>query len=225
MIDLRLGAEDGLALAAELGPDLPVFLLAQKGFRLQDVAQKTANVVGSVSKPIRRSALWEALRARFTAAEKPAVSPASETATRPGDAMPLRILLAEDNVINQKVAIRLLDQLGYRADIANNGQEAVDAATNSAYDLVFMDIQMPLLDGLEATEKIRALEERLGSARARHSVIIALTANAVLGDRERCLQAGMDDYLPKPVRPHSLREMVDEMGDENFGSTCRAARN
>jgi CheY-like chemotaxis protein len=116
------------------------------------------------------------------------------------------------------VAIRLLDQQGYRADIANNGQEAVDSATNCAYDVVFMDIQMPLLDGLAATKKIRELEAWLGPARARPSVIIALTANAELGDRERRLSSGMDDYLPKPVRPNSLRAMLEKWGSKIVSS-------
>jgi signal transduction histidine kinase/BarA-like signal transduction histidine kinase len=169
LVDLQLGGEDGLTLARQMLTNeatktLPVFLLAPKGFRLNDLPSRPANVVAAVSKPIRRSALWEALCPAFAAATQPAESASPETTTALGESTPLRILLAEDNVINQKVAIRLLDQQGYRADIANNGQEAVDSATNCAYDVVFMDIQMPLLDGLAATKKIRELEARLGPA-------------------------------------------------------------
>jgi CheY-like chemotaxis protein len=166
-VDLQLGGEDGLTLARQMLTNeatktLPVFLLAPKGFRLNDLPSRPANVVAAVSKPIRRSALWEALCPAFAAATQPAESASPETTTALGESTPLRILLAEDNVINQKVAIRLLDQQGYRADIANNGQEAVDSATNCAYDVVFMDIQMPLLDGLAATKKIRELAARPG---------------------------------------------------------------
>tara|TARA_Y100001934_G_scaffold264340_1_gene341158 strand:+ start:3804 stop:6218 length:2415 start_codon:yes stop_codon:yes gene_type:complete len=233
LIDVQLGEEDGLELAREIakmdsGKNLPLFLLTPKGFRLQDVANRPEHLGASISKPIRRSALWEATRARFSDVKRPAIEPSSDDKRRLAESTPLRILLVEDNVINQKVAIRLLDQLGYRADIANNGQEAVDAATNASYDLVFMDIQMPLLDGMEATVKIRELEQRLGSARARPAVIIALTANAVFGDRERCLDCGMDDYLPKPVRPNSLKVMIEKWGpkivsDSGTGAETKTA--
>jgi CheY-like chemotaxis protein len=107
---------------------------------------------------------------------------------------PLQILLAEDNVINQKVALRLLGRLGYSVDVANNGLEAIAMLRSRTYDLVFMDIQMPVMDGFEATAKI--LEEWNFALRPR---IVAITANAMPKDREQCLAAGMDDYLSKPI--------------------------
>ena len=108
---------------------------------------------------------------------------------------PLRILLAEDNVVNQKLALRLLQQMGYRADLASNGIEAVESVERQAYDVVLMDVQMPEMDGLEATRRITARWPP--DARPR---IVAMTANAMQGDREMCLAAGMDDYLTKPIR-------------------------
>src|SRR6185295_4143128 len=115
----------------------------------------------------------------------------------PGQAVrhPLRILLAEDNTVNQKLAIRLLQQMGYRADLASNGIEAVESVKRQAYDVVLMDVQMPELDGLDAARQICALLEAPQRPR-----IVAMTANAMQGDREMCIDAGMDDYLTKPIR-------------------------
>jgi len=116
---------------------------------------------------------------------------------------PLRILLAEDNVVNQKLALRLLQQMGYRADLASNGLEAVESIARQTYDVVLMDVQMPELDGLEATRRITARWP--GAQRPR---IVAMTANAMAGDREACLEAGMDDYITKPIRVEQLIEAL-----------------
>ncbi|HYN60420.1 MAG TPA: response regulator, partial [Rubrivivax sp.] len=113
---------------------------------------------------------------------------------------PLRILLAEDNVVNQKLAMRLLQQMGYRADVASNGIEAIECIARQPYDLVLMDVQMPEMDGLEATRRIVA---RWSDA-AQRPRIVAMTANAMQGDREECLAAGMDDYVTKPIRVDAL---------------------
>jgi signal transduction histidine kinase/HPt (histidine-containing phosphotransfer) domain-containing protein len=212
LVDLRQGDGNGLDLLRSLSPVPRIVLLTPKGFRLRDASGLPANVTGAVSKPVRRASLWAALAAAFAPRSDPAKQAPSQS-TPLAEQLPLRFLLAEDNLINQKVALRLLDQHGYTADVANNGQEAVDAVSRSAYDLILMDVQMPLLDGLGATQKIRELEERLGPARAKPAIIIALTANAVSGDREKCLAAGMDDYLAKPVRPHSLKEMIENWGE------------
>ncbi len=112
---------------------------------------------------------------------------------------PLRILLAEDNLVNQKLALRLLQQMGYRADLASNGIEAIQCVERQAYDVVLMDVQMPEMDGLEAARRIVA--KRQPDERPR---IVAMTANAMAGDRELCLAAGMDDYITKPIRVEQL---------------------
>jgi len=112
---------------------------------------------------------------------------------------PLRILLAEDNVVNQKLALRLLQQMGYRADLASNGIEAIECVARQIYDLVLMDVQMPEMDGLQAAQEICRRWPADGRPR-----IVAMTANAMQGDREACLAAGMDDYVTKPIRVDAL---------------------
>ena len=131
------------------------------------------------------------------------VTPAPESAPSPVEA---RILLAEDNLVNQKIALRLLEKAGLSADLAKNGREAVDAVRKSNYDLILMDCQMPEMDGFEATSAIRKLEE----ATRRHTPIVALTANAMTGDRERCLDCGMDDYVSKPFDVKALQRLITQ---------------
>ena len=116
---------------------------------------------------------------------------------------PLRILLAEDNVVNQKLALRLLQQMGYRADLASNGVEAIESVERQTYDVVLMDVQMPEMDGLEASRRITA-----ALPDGRRPRIVAMTANAMQGDREMCLAAGMDDYIAKPIRVDELVEAL-----------------
>jgi two-component system sensor histidine kinase/response regulator len=116
----------------------------------------------------------------------------------------IRILIAEDNLINQKLVLQLLKRQGHQVDVAANGEEAVELFRRSPYPLVLMDAQMPEMDGYEATRVIRSLER--GEQRA---IIIALTANVMSGDRDRCLEAGMDDYLPKPIQAHEFYDSIN----------------
>ena len=115
-----------------------------------------------------------------------------------------RILLAEDNSINQKLAVALLQKAGYSVDVVDDGQQAFEKAITGVYNAILMDVQMPELDGIEATRKIRNWESRLGQ----HIPIIAMTAHAMKGDRERCLEAGRDDYVSKPIESHILRNVL-----------------
>ena len=117
----------------------------------------------------------------------------------------LQVLLVEDHLINQKLATSLIERWGHRVSIANNGQEAVDALLEQAFDLVFMDMQMPVMDGLEATRRIRSEEQSSGRQRV---PIVAMTANAMQTDIDSCMEAGMDDFISKPFKPQDLQQRL-----------------
>lgn len=156
-----------------------------------------------ISKPVRRQQLLRICEAHFAANQDQAVE---TIAASPNDflAPSLRILLTEDNPVNQKVATRMLGKIGYQADIANNGLEAIEAIQRIPYDLILMDVQMPEMDGLTATREIH----RMYGGSAERPVIVAMTANAMKEDREKCAAAGMDDYISKPVRLSTLKERL-----------------
>jgi PAS domain S-box-containing protein len=157
-------------------------------------------VRGSLAKPLKTAALVHALHHLYRSVSGTEIAAESHPLAQE---FPLKILLVEDNTINQKVAGRLLDRLGYRADTVNNGLEAIAALSARFYNLVLMDLQMPEMDGLEATRSIRS---RLPPDR--QPKIIALTANAIKGDRDRCLDAGMNDYISKPMKLEEIREVI-----------------
>jgi CheY-like chemotaxis protein len=205
ILDLHMAEMNGIELAGNLraeggGEKLPLVLLSSLGGNAGEL--QTTLFAACLMKPIRPSALFEVLMGIFAA---PALQPAPVAPAKPAldpemaRRYPLRILLAEDNAVNQKLALRLLSQMGYRADVAANGLEVIQAVERQTYDVVLMDVQMPEMDGLEATREICARWP--GGKRPR---IIAMTANAMQGDREQCLEAGMDDYLPKPIRVDEL---------------------
>lgn len=166
-----------------------------------------------IAKPIRQSALDELLRGLLgsvkSASEDARRSIAALTANEMGGRFRRRprLLMAEDNTVNQKVAVHMLEKLGYSCDVAANGQEAFEAVVRGDYAAVLMDCQMPEMDGFEATRAIREYEARENLER--RIPIIAMTANAMAGDRERCLDAGMDDYVSKPIHPESLVAALD----------------
>ena len=151
------------------------------------------------SNPPSCSTRWPASSADQPAAEKKAAPAKVQMDPEMAKNHPLRILLAEDILVNQKLALRLLEQMGYRADVASNGLEAVQSVERQPYDVILMDVQMPEMDGLEASRRICARWPR-----GQRPTIIAMTANAMQGDREMCLEAGMDDYVSKPIRPDEL---------------------
>jgi GAF domain-containing protein/CheY-like chemotaxis protein len=204
VIDMHMPEMDGLALAQRarvLAPKLPLVLFSSLGRR--EAGDTNGLFAATLAKPLRQSQLFDTLAALFShdpdhpRAKAAPAAPKIDAGT--AQRHPLRILLAEDNVVNQKLAIRLLQQMGYRADLASNGIEAVESVERQTYDVVLMDVQMPEMDGLEATRRI-GRRWRAGE-RPR---IIAMTANAMAGDREECLAAGMDDYLTKPIRVDEL---------------------
>ena len=206
LFDLLMPEMDGLELAAEVarlprGNRPPIVILSSIGLRDREGAQ----VAAWLAKPVKPSGLHDTLATILLQGEVRTQAIASaepgnaDGAPRPlGERHPLRILLAEDNAVNQKLALRLLSQMGYAADLAGDGLEAIAAVEGGAYDVVLMDVQMPELDGLEATRRIRARWPE------RALPIVAMTANAMAGDREACLAAGMTDYISKPIRPAEL---------------------
>ena len=178
----------------------------------QDGAKRCREIGVSahLMKPVAQAELLSALKSVLRG-EQPAVSRTEAEGAAVdysrSKSRSLKILLAEDNLINQMLAMRLLDKLGHRVVVANNGREALDALEAQRFDLILMDVQMPEMDGFTATGAIRAKEE----ATETRTPIVALTAHAMAGDRERCLQAGMDDYIVKPIDPVLLRETIERV--------------
>jgi CheY-like chemotaxis protein len=167
-------------------------------------------------KPVKQARLLQLIAGVTSeAAERAAPEPAArEVVGKLAERVPLRILVAEDNRINQKVALKLLERIGYRADVAANGVEALHALERQAYDVVLMDVQMPEMDGLAATRAIR--ERWPGAAGPR---VVAMTANAMRDDREACLAAGMDDFVSKPVVLAQLAAVLERCGTTAPGAT------
>ena len=172
-----------------------------------------SDVSAVLNKPVKRSQLRELFRAALARKKtaKPNVSAASASKS---DHDPVaagqrqrgaRILIAEDNQVNQKVVIRQLQKIGYKADAVANGIEALEATSKVVYDVILMDCQMPEMDGFTATREIRRRESATGA----HTPIVALTANVLEGDRERCLAAGMDEYLSKPIKLEALQTLLE----------------
>jgi CheY-like chemotaxis protein/nitrogen-specific signal transduction histidine kinase len=221
ILDMQMPEMDGLTLAAEIRKlpgqaTLPMVLLTSVGIRKETPDFTRAGFVCCLNKPIKPAQLRDAL-ARATSDARPAPSPVSTGAKLDPNLarrLPLRVLLCDDNVINQKVAVRLLQQMGYRADVAANGIEGLAALDRQPYDLIFMDVMMPEMGGLDATRHIRERQRNPSEFPNYKSplVIIAMTASAMQGDREKCLAAGMDDYIAKPVRLEDVRAMVERWG-------------
>ncbi|MEX0340814.1 MAG: response regulator, partial [Arenibacterium sp.] len=208
ILDMHMPEMDGIALAKKIRAHrstMPLILFSSIGSR--DIDLDDGLFSASLAKPLRQSHLFDTLVTllsnKKTPLRKPRRSSTPQTDPDMAKRHPLRILLAEDNLVNQKLALRLLEQMGYRADLASNGTEAVESVSRQAYDVILMDVQMPEMDGLEASRRINAAFP--GDDRPR---IIAMTANAMQGDREMCIDAGMDDYIAKPIRVPVLIEAL-----------------
>jgi len=206
--DMHMPELDGLMLTREIRKlqdekALPIILLTSLGRR--ELGADELNFSAYLTKPLKPSALYDALAgifARNLVIPKAESSPKTTMDDEMAKEHPLRILLAEDNQVNQKLALRILERMGYRADVASNGIEAVESIERQVYDVILMDVQMPEMDGLDATRNIRKLME------ITQPHIIAMTANAMEGDREMCIDAGMNDYVSKPIR---VNELVDAL--------------
>ena len=207
VVDMLMPGMDGRTLAGHIraaGHGLPLVLFSSVGHK----AGVDSLFAAALAKPLHQSALFDTLIGLLGHGSAPALAQAaarprleSQMAIR----HPLRVLLAEDNVVNQKLALRLLQRMGYRADVASNGIEAIECCARQPYDVLLMDIQMPEMDGLEASRRITA--QWPAGQRPR---IVAMTANAMQGDREACLAAGMDDYVTKPIRIDQLVEALHQ---------------
>ncbi len=218
IIDMQMPEMDGMELARRIKEDSSIssttlILLTSIG-ESGDVAEaRRLGISAYLTKPVRQSRLYDAIVTATSAIEE--FTPQEETQLTTRNSVDdtrnvprLRVLVAEDNAINQKVAVKMLENLGYHADVAADGSEAVEALTRIPYAAVLMDVQMPEMDGYEAAAKIRRREDQQGHKRGR-TPIIAMTANAMQGDRERTLEAGMDDYVAKPVKREDLRAVLE----------------
>jgi len=222
ILDAQLIGTDGFTLAAEIHqlPRMaatPLVLLTPPGTRPGAPSAAPIPSVTFAIKPIKPAQFFDTLtRALTNTQPAPDVAqPVEVRQTTFARRQPLRILLCDDNAINQKVAMRILQQLGYEPDLAANGREALDALQRKPYDFIFMDVMMPEMDGLEATRAIRKFQKEGGHANfSFRIVIVAMTAQAMQGDREKCLESGMDDYLAKPIRPKDVRAIIERWSPE-----------
>jgi len=217
LTDVNMPQDDGFDLTTWLRDDpdlkdLPVVMLTSSG-RPGDLEQRRQlHVAGNLLKPVKQSELFDTIVTVLgvTAVEDdPAVD---EQPVEDRRSPQLHVLLAEDNVVNQKLALGVLDKLGHRVTLASNGREAVEACRRESFDVVLMDVQMPEMDGLEATRFLRESERDSGA----HVPIVAMTAHAMKGDKQRCLDAGMDLYLAKPFR---MRDLADTLRAATAGHT------
>jgi CheY-like chemotaxis protein len=205
--DMQMPIMDGVQLARFIKkkfPSTPIILLSSIG----DESHKNyPNLFHSIlTKPIKQNILYKHVLAALKQADKQVFEEQTVKEKLPqnfAEKYPLKFLVAEDNLINQKLILHILNRLGYTPDMANNGIEAIEAVEQNSYDIILMDVQMPEMDGLEATELIR-------KQNIKQPVIIALTANTMQGDQEECLKAGMNDYISKPVKLEKLVALLEK---------------
>lgn len=211
LVDAQMPEIDGFALVEKMKADpqlkdIAVIMLTSAGLRGDAARCRELDINAYLSKPIKQSDLLECIKRALGSVEnpeepQPLMTVHSLRESRSG----LEILLAEDNAVNQKLAVRLLEKRGHRVVVAETGTAALEALTKRSFDLVLMDVQMPEMDGLEATALIREGEKKTG----KHIPVIAMTANAMVGDKERCLQAGMDGYVSKPIQSKELFGVIE----------------
>jgi two-component system sensor histidine kinase/response regulator len=215
ILDAQMPGMDGFAVAAEMAarPQLagtPSLMLSSSGLAPEARRSRDAGIAAYLTKPVNTADLLAGIQRALEPASTPgtAAVPAARVADhRSGSqaAVARRILVAEDNVVNQRIAVSLLTKRGHDVTLVDNGERAVEAALTGTFDLALMDVQMPRMDGFEATAAIRDHERVHGG----HLRIVAMTAHALMGDAERCLQAGMDAYLSKPLNAPQLYAVVE----------------
>jgi PAS domain S-box-containing protein len=223
ILDLQMQGIDGNDVCRRIreNPSLRtarIILLTTVGQAGDSIRYKELGVSGHVMKPIRKSELFDSVVRAFEEKKSDLLaddlSPkAALEATCPEIETHLRILLAEDNVVNQKLITRLMEKRGHNVIVAGNGRQAVELLAEESFDLVFMDVQMPVLDGIEATMMIREQEKQTGE----HIPIIAMTAYAMKRDRDRCLEAGMDGHISKPIKPAEIEEIIRRVSRQQLG--------
>jgi signal transduction histidine kinase/DNA-binding response OmpR family regulator len=213
LLDMNMPGWDGVATAREIARDplfdsLKVVMLTSLGQRPKAEVMREARISACLLKPVKPDQLLQTLRSVLVEQPVPVSKPAQPalTSTTPLNDRHLRILIAEDNPVNQQVARAQLAHLGFNTEMAGDGLEVLEALKRQSYDLIFMDCQMPGMDGYETTRRIRADEERTGG---QHLQIVAMTANAMKGDREYCLEVGMDDYISKPVKRGEIARIIE----------------
>ena len=212
LVDANMPSLGGFELVERIreqpGLDTKIVMMLTSGDRPGDISRcEQLRVAAYVLKPIKHSELFDAIALALGDVLPDEKDTQTLAALRRSQVRPLQVLLAEDSLVNQKLVTAILDREGHRVVVANNGKEAVAAVRARSFDVVFMDVQMPEMDGLEATAQIRGAEKATGT----HVPIIAMTAHAMKGDRERCLEAGMDEYLAKPIRAKRLLETIETL--------------
>ena len=228
ILDMQMAGMDGwmLARAIKMEPLIAgtrLIMMTSLDRQEDGTTMKEAGLDAYLTKPVKHAQLFESLRKVMGTGQAAPINGSGEhaaiaDAVTEADAM--RILVAEDIIVNQKVAVSQIKKLGCYVDVVGNGREALDALATAEYDMVLMDCQMPELDGYEATAQLRLIE-----GGRRHTPVVAMTAHAIAGDRDRCLAAGMDDYLSKPVRLDDLRTMVGKYRPERVAGIAIMATN
>jgi len=213
LTDANMPEVDGFDLAARI-KDMPeyrnilIMMLSSSGFRGDSARCRNLGLAAYLTKPIKQSLLLDAVMMSLAGPEEGAgPAPLVTRHSLAQNRSRYSLLLAEDNIINQKLAVRILENRGHKVTVVGNGEEALAALAAASFDVVLMDIQMPKMDGLQATAEIRRQEEGTG----RRQPIVAMTAHAMSGDREKCLEGGMDDYISKPLKPLDLLRTLDEL--------------
>ena len=212
LTDVHMPEMDGFTLAERIKssgefPETTIMMLTSASQREDIPRCRNLGVTTYLIKPIRLLELRAAILRALAGPSAPSATLPASAAHEPAQAGGSRILLAEDNVMNQLLALRLLEKQGYQVTVAGNGKQVLDNLAAGAFDAILMDIQMPEMTGFEATLAIRREEQRSGG----HIPIIAMTAHAMVGDRERCLECGMDGYIAKPIRPQELYDLLENL--------------